>query len=120
MPPALPDHADREQASQDRTEDDCIFLFLNLALILLTNIFCLRLHNAFYNTTAEYNSIDLIPAGAVAVSDTDVTRKETNLSFLFIELVRSQDGIFLDARATLVEASQSCPVCISTSPYDCR
>ena len=27
MPSALPDHADREQASQDRTEDDCIFSF---------------------------------------------------------------------------------------------
>ena len=41
----------------------------------------------------------------MAVSDTDVTRKETNLSFLFIELVRIQDGIFLDTKATLVEAS---------------
>ena len=79
-----------------------LYLYIYLALILLTNFFCCRLHNAFYNTTAEYNSIDLIPAGAVAVSDTDVTRKETNLSFLFIELVRIKDGIFLDTRATLV------------------
>ena len=40
-----------------------------------------------FNTTAPYNSIDLIPNGLVWVSDTDRSRKETSLSFLLFELV---------------------------------
>ena len=49
-----------------------------------------------FNTAALYNSIDLIPNGVVWVSDTDISRKETSLSFLFIELVDMKSEVLKD------------------------
>ena len=58
--------------------------------LLWYNFLSPRKLTALSNTTAQYNSIDLIPSEVVWVSDTDITRKETSLSFLFIELVSTK------------------------------
>ena len=64
-----------------------LFHFMQILSADWNDVICPRKLPAVYNTTAEYNSIDLIPNGVVWVSDTDISRKETSLSFLFIELV---------------------------------
>ena len=56
-------------------------------IIMLCLIGPSRKLSGVFNTTASYNSIDLIPNGLVWVSDTDMSRKETSLSFLLFELV---------------------------------
>ena len=64
-----------------------LFHFMQILSADWNDVISPRKLPAVYNTTAEYNSIDLIPNGVVWVSDTDISRKETSLSFLFIELV---------------------------------